>query len=147
MSKGSFLGGYKVGINEANKKLEKEYQRGANDAWECIKKINHLDYRQMDEIFDIDCGGDWIFAFDKILKEYSPLEAISLVRECELKKKEENKEKVVKIADVLNDINDVLNKYNLEVVSYDTTSIFTDISLDWQLGVKARFDIDKNEEE
>lgn len=38
MSKGLFLGGYKVGINEINKESEKEYQRGANDAWELVRK-------------------------------------------------------------------------------------------------------------
>lgn len=78
MSKGSFLGGYKVGINEANKRLEKEYQRGANDAWELVKEMYGYSCEKLYAIFDT----VWI---SDILADNTPLEAMAKVKKYELK--------------------------------------------------------------
>ena len=77
MSNGSFLSGYKVGINEANKKLEKEYQRGANDAWELIKKI--YKYKCFEELYAI-FGTYWI---SDILTYNTPFEAMAKIKKYE----------------------------------------------------------------
>lgn len=81
MSKGSFLGGYKVGINEANKKLEKEYQRGANDAWQLINKMYGYNCGDLYAIF----GTHWI---SDILAYNTPLEAMAKVKKYELEASE-----------------------------------------------------------
>jgi len=57
---------------------------------------------------------------------------------------QEDKMRVVEIADVLNDINRAIGKYGLEVMAYDITDVFTEISLDWKLGVKSKFDVEED---
>ena len=81
MSKGSFLGGYKVGINEANKKLEKEYQRGANDAWQLIKEMYEYNSEDLYAIFET----HWI---EDILAYNTPLEAMAKVKKYKLEASE-----------------------------------------------------------
>jgi len=61
-----------------------------------------------------------------------------------LKQMQEDKMRVVEIADVLNDINRAIGKYGLEVMAYDITDVFTEISLDWKLGVKSKFDVEED---
>ena len=71
--------GYNAGTSDRSPEIQKAYERGLNDAWECAKKIyNDNSFFVNEEIF-----GKGRSHFGKITDDYSASEAIAKMKEYE----------------------------------------------------------------
>jgi hypothetical protein len=66
-------------------KVDEAYQRGLNNAWKCVKKIESLSTHEFNKVFT---GYDDYF---KVFENYTPQEAIEKIRQYEQKQEEEIK--------------------------------------------------------
>lgn len=90
----SYEEGYNAGLEDGNvsdstldEKIKEAYENGANDAWECARKIFSMTVNDVDEIFP-ECQAN-------ICEDVSALEAIEKIKEYE----EKQKEPVFKVGD------------------------------------------------
>ena len=90
-----FDAGYKQGINDGSldikMRVDGAYEKGLNDAWECIKKISNMNFKDRHKALDIDASHDTLV---DIVKAFSPSEAIAKIKEYEEKQKQTNEIKV-----------------------------------------------------
>ena len=75
--------GYKDGYHEPGKNQQEAYQRGLNDAWECMKKITHIVTDQGTMIDMFGCR-----TFGALLEQYTPGECIEKIQQYKQEKEE-----------------------------------------------------------
>lgn len=81
---------------ELQNRLDEEYKRGMNDAWEIAKEFCKVSYDESMDIFGTD-------SVDQIIKKYTLLEIKDKISSHNTKENEENK---IHVGDVVQDKND-----------------------------------------
>jgi hypothetical protein len=97
--------GYAKGLNDRKKEIEKAkregydegvtdtifntdtYTQGLNNAWECAKKIRHMDIPTLNKVFDDLRHGIQEKGHEAVFENYEPFKAIAKIKEYEDKHK------------------------------------------------------------
>lgn len=95
---------------ELQNRLEEEYKRGMNEAWEVAKEFCKISYDESMAIFDSD-------NVDEIIRKYTLVEIKDKMSSYRTKENEEN---IVHVGDVVQDNNDSTKAIILDY-DYDTT--------------------------
>lgn len=67
------------------------YEEGLNNAWECAKKLRHMDYSMLYKVFDGDnvvIHGIQMKGLEAVFEKYSASEAMAKIKEYEEKQKQ-----------------------------------------------------------
>ena len=72
-------------------RVDGAYEKGLNDAWECIQKISNMNFKDRHKALDIDASHDTLV---DIINTFSPSEAIAKIKEYEEKQKTNSEIKV-----------------------------------------------------
>lgn len=75
---------------------KRQYEKGLNDAWECIKKIGKMNVNTLNTVFDLP-NYIGVSLFTTLLTKYSASEAIAKIKEYEEKQKQTDDE--IKVGD------------------------------------------------
>ena len=70
------------------------YEEGLNNAWECAKKLRHMDYSMLYKVFDGDnvvIHGIQTKGLEAVFEKYSASEAMAKIKEYEEKQKQTQK--------------------------------------------------------
>jgi hypothetical protein len=85
---------YKTGYEDGQAWVDgKMYTKGLNNAWECAKKIRHMDIPTLNKVFDDLRHGIQEKGHEAVFENYEPFKAIAKIKEYEEIKEYEDKHK------------------------------------------------------
>lgn len=95
--------GYEEADSNQRENAVYEYERGLNEAWECAKKLRHMDYSTLYEVFkgdDVVIHNIQVKGLEAVFEKYSASEVITKIKEHEESKKQADEIKVGDEVDV-----------------------------------------------